>query len=111
MQWQKKKEKKKKKKENSFIEVHAMNISQSHNFIPLITSEEMVFEYFFRNLASFGCQSNLDVWTKSIWLDHSTNISESFCQNICNEIAINANFHFSHYNSMETLICHSNQSV
>ena len=34
--------------------------------------------------------------------DYSTNISKNFCQNICNEIAINANFHFPHYKSMET---------
>ena len=34
--------------------------------------------------------------------DHSTNISiQNFCQNIYNEIAINANFYFSHNKSME----------
>ena len=31
--------------------------------------------------------------------------------NNCNETAINANFHFSHYKSMETWSCHSNQST
>ena len=30
------------------------------------------------------------------------NISDFFPKNICNETAINANFHFSHYKSMET---------
>ena len=33
------------------------------------------------------------------------------CQNICSEIAIKANFHFSHYKSMGTLSCHSNEST
>ena len=39
---------------------------------------------------------------------------EHFCktlQNICSEIAIQANFHFSHYKSMITLSCHSNEST
>ena len=39
---------------------------------------------------------------------------ETFLQNInlniCNETAKIANFHFSHYKSMETLSSHSNQS-
>ena len=42
--------------------------------------------------------------------DHSRNISVKFCQNICNEIAVNANFHFSHNKSIATIKCHSNQS-
>ena len=33
--------------------------------------------------------------------DYSTNFSKKFRQNICNEIAINANLHFSYYKSME----------
>ena len=36
---------------------------------------------------------------------------KNFYQNICDEIVINANFHFSHYKSMETLSCHSNGST
>ena len=39
------------------------------------------------------------------------NISVKFCQNICNEMAVNANFHFSHYKSMATLSYHSNKST
>ena len=35
----------------------------------------------------------------------------TFCQNICNEIAINASFHFSQCKSIKTLSCHSNQSA
>ena len=40
-------------------------------------------------------------------------LKEHFCktlENIYSETAINANFHFSHYKSMEITSCHSNQS-
>ena len=36
-------------------------------------------------------------------------ILKMFCQDIHNKTAIKANFHFSHYKSMES--CHSNQSA
>ena len=75
-----------------------LTILQIFSVIPHIASEEFIFEYF-SQIEPFGChdnQSNSMVWTKSICLvDHSTNISKKhFCQNICNEIAINASFHF-----------------
>ena len=35
---------------------------------------------------------------------------EFFFSNIPNDLADIVNFHFSHYKSMETLSCHSNQS-
>ena len=34
----------------------------------------------------------------------------NFCQNICSNTEINANFHFSH-KYMETLSCHCNESI
>ena len=34
----------------------------------------------------------------------------SYILNICNETAKIAHFHFSHYKSMATVSCHSNQS-
>ena len=37
------------------------------------------------------------------------NIYIKFCKNTCSEIAIKTNFHFSHYKSLETLSCHSNE--
>ena len=40
-------------------------------------------------------------WTKSICLVTQQTFLKNFHQNIRNEIAINANFHFSHYKSME----------
>ena len=48
------------------------------------------------------------VWKELICLtdDYSRNISVK----LCSEMTINANFHFSHYMSMATLSCHSNQS-
>ena len=65
----------------TFVEINVMNIStnKSINFIPLMASEQMIFEYFFVNL-SFGChgnQSNSAVWTKFTHLveDYSRNIS------------------------------------
>ena len=41
--------------------------------------------------------------------DYSINISVKK-SNIPNDLAEIVNFHFSHYKSMETLSCHSNQS-
>ena len=34
--------------------------------------------------------------------DHSINISKKFCPSTCNETAIKADLHFSHYKPMET---------
>ena len=42
--------------------------------------------------------------------DFSINISVKKKSNIPNDLAKIVNFHFSHYKSMETLSCHSNQS-
>ena len=39
------------------------------------------------------------------------NFLKMYCQNTCNEIAINVNSHFSHYKPMETLSCHSRNST
>ena len=42
--------------------------------------------------------------------DYSINISVKKISNIPNDLTEIVNFHFSHYKSMETLSCHSNQS-
>ena len=57
-------------------------------------------------------QSNQAIWTKVIgnMEDYSINISVKKKSNIPNDLAEIVNFHFSHYKSMETLSCHSNQS-
>ena len=56
-------------------------------------------------------QSNQAIWTKVAWNmeDYSINISVKKLY-IPNDLAEIVNFHFSHYKSMETLSCHSNQS-
>ena len=57
-------------------------------------------------------QSNQAIWTKVAWNmeDYSINISVKKNLNIPNDLAEMVNIHFSHYKSMETLSCHSNQS-
>ena len=42
--------------------------------------------------------------------DYSINISVKKKSNILNDLAEIVNFHFSHYKSMGTISCHSNQS-
>ena len=47
------------------------------------------------------------------WVKHGGLLNKHFCKkksNIPNDLAKIINFHFSHYKSMETLGCHSNQS-
>ena len=86
----------------------------SFSFILLTVSEKKNFEYFFENLPlMFPCQP-----TKSSDLDksrmkHGGLLNKHFCKkkiNNPNDVAEIANFHFSHYKSMENLSCHSNQS-
>ena len=46
-------------------------------------------------------------------MKHGGLLNKHFCKkksNIPNDLAEIVNFHFSHYKSMETLCCHSNQS-
>ena len=87
---------------------------QSLSFIPLMISEEKIFEYFFKNLPfMLPWQpikfSDLD----KIHMNRRRLLKKLFCKknlNICSETANVANFHFSRYKSMETISCHSNQS-
>ena len=86
---------------------------QSFSFIPHTASEEI--EYFFANL-SFRLPwqpikfSSLD----KIHMLHRRLLKENFCKTFVqistSEIAIHANFNFSHYKSVGTISCHSNQS-
>ena len=45
------------------------------------------------------------------WWGTKQTFLKKYCQNTCNEIAINANSHFSHYKPMETLSCHNIKST
>ena len=84
--------------------------TQSFSFIPLMISEEKIFEYFFRKICPLCCHGNQSksvIWTKFIE-DYSRNISVK--KSICSETAKIVNFHFSYYKWMETVSCHSNQT-
>ena len=50
------------------------------------------------------CAENFNAWWRTIQ-------QATFCQNTFNKTANKANFHFSHYKSMEILNCHSNQGI
>ena len=86
----------------------------SFSFILLKVSEKKNFEYFFKNLPFMWPRqtiklSNLD---KSR-MKHEGLLNKHFCKkksNIPKDLAEIVNFQFSHYKSMETLSCHSNQS-
>ena len=81
-----------------------------------MASEKKIFDFFFfLNLAfrlprqpiKIGDLDKIHMVGKGLFQKH-------FCkknQNICSKTEINANFHFSHYKSMETLSCHSNEST
>ena len=86
----------------------------SFSFI-LLTVSEKNFEYFFKNLPFMLPSQPI----KSSDLDksrmkHGGLLNKHFCKkkksNIPNDLADIVNFHFSHYKSMETVSCHSNQS-
>ena len=87
---------------------------QSFSFIPLTASEEKIFEYFFENLPFILPWqpikfSNLD----KIQMNRRGPLKKHFCKtnlNMCSETAKIANFHFSHYKSIEAISCRSNQS-
>ena len=51
--------------------------------------------------------------SSDLYMKHGGLLNKHFCKkksNIPNDLAKIVNFHFSHYKSMETLSCHSNQS-
>ena len=80
---------------------------QCFSFIPLTASEEKIFENFFENLPfmlpwqsiKISDLDKIHMVGKGLPQKH---FCKTFFQNICNNTEINANFHFSHYKSMET---------
>ena len=89
-----------------------MNISTKFQLYPPYGSEEMIFvQFFFANLKfwlpwqpiKFSGFDKIHMVGRGLLNEHSVNV----CQNTCCEIAINANFHFSHYKSMANISCHS----
>ena len=79
-----------------------------------MVSEKKIFKHFYENRPFFrpDNQSNSPIWTKVIGNieDYPINISVKKNQNIPNETEKIVNFLFSHYKSMGTISCHSNQS-
>ena len=73
-------------------------------------SEDMMFEYFLKLSISVAIATNQIQRFRQKWC-LVKDYSRKFCQNICSDIAIKANFHFSYYKSMEILSCHSNESA
>ena len=80
-----------------------------------MVSEKKNFDFFFENLPFMSPRQPI----KSSDLDkshmkHGGLLNKNLCKkkklNIPNDLAEIVNFHFSHYKSMETLSCHSNQS-
>ena len=86
----------------------------SFSFILLTVSEKKNFEYFFGNLPFMSPRQPI----KSSDLDKSRMKHGGLCNkhffeknlNIPNDLAEIVHFHFSHYNSLGTISCHSNQS-
>ena len=88
----------------------------SFGFISLMASKEKIFEFFFFENIPFMLPwqpfrfSNLD----KIHMNRRGLLKKNLCRkknlNICSETAKIATFYFSHYKSMETISCHSNQS-
>ena len=87
--------------------------TQSFSFIPLTASEEKIFEYFLENLSfmlpwqpiKFSDLDKIHMTRRELLKNHFFKKIK-----ISAERAKIANFHFSHYKSMETISCHSNQS-
>ena len=85
---------------------------QNFSFIP---RDEMIFEYLFANLSfrlpwqqsKFRGLDKIHIFCRGLFKEH---LCKTFVK-ICNEIAIKAYFHISHYKSMETLSCHSIEST
>ena len=80
-----------------------------------MVSKKRNFEYFFKNLPFMSPRqpikySDLD---KSP-IKRGVLLDKHFCKNMFTNIPNDSveivNFHFSHYKSMETISCHSNQS-
>ena len=73
------------------------------------------FEYFFSKIYPLYRpvnQSNKAIWTKVVcnMEDYSINIPVKKKSNISSKTAETVNIQFSHYKSMGTISCHSNQS-
>ena len=87
---------------------------QSFSFILLTASEKKNFEKKIENLPfMLPCKPIKSSDLDKRRMKHGGLLNKHFCKNksnIPNDLAEIVNFHFSHYKSMETVSCHSNQS-
>ena len=84
-----------------------MNIYAKFQLHPPYGFWEEDFWIFFSEIYPFGCHGNQSksvIWTKFIQLveDYSRHISVISFSTYLRNTEMNANFHFSHYKSMET---------
>ena len=93
-----------------------MNTSTKFQLCPQYSFWGVDFWIFFANLAFWLPWQPIQLRgldKKYMFVEHLTQQTflKNFRQNICYEIAINTNFHFSHYKPMEISSCHNNQST
>ena len=98
-----------------YVEAYVMNIyAKIQLHPPYGVSEEDIF--FLENLAfrlpwhsiRISDFDKIHMVGRGLLMEH---FSKTFCQTICSNTDINANLHFSHYKSMETLSCHNNETT
>ena len=95
-------------KNTTFVEANVLSMyALSFSFIPLMVSEKKIFKHFYENRHFLPPRQPI----KFTDLDKSgINISVKKNPNIPNETEKIVNFLFSHYKSMGTISCRSNQS-
>ena len=92
----------------TFVEGNVLCKYAKFQLHPSYDFEKKNFEYFSKIYPGCGPvnQLNTAIWIKVV-------LNKYFCKkksNIPNDLAEIVNFHFSHYKSMGTISCHSNQS-
>ena len=103
-------------KNNSFVEANVMNMSAKFQLHPPYDFWGEDFWIFVRKFTFYVAMATNQIKFSDldkILMNRRGLLKKHFCKknlNICSEAAKVANFHFSHYKSMETISCHSNQS-
>ena len=87
----------------------------SFSFILYMVSEKKIFKHFLRKLTLFAARQPIKYTDlDKSYIKHRGLLNKHFCkkkfQISPSRQKKNANFHFSHYKSMGTISCHSNQS-
>ena len=89
-------------KYNSFVEANAMNISAKFQLYPPYSFWGVDFLFFSTNLAFLLPWQPIKLrGLDKKYMFGRGPLNKNFRQSICNEKAINSNFHFTHYMSME----------